>query len=38
MRTNKIPLSLFLFLALIAALHWVAGMYEEVRLVMRPPR
>lgn len=35
---KRIPLSLLLFVALIAALHWVAGLYEEVRLVMRPPK
>ena len=30
-------LSLSLFVLLIAALWWVAGLYEEVKLVMNPP-
>ena len=31
-------LSFSLFVLLIAALWWVAGLYEEVRLVMKPQR
>ena len=31
-------LSFSLFVLLIAALWWVAGLYEEVRLVMKPPK
>lgn len=31
-------ISLSLFVLLIAALWWVAGLYDEVRLVMKPPK
>ena len=31
-------LSLSLFVLFLAALWWVAGLYEEVKLVMKPPR
>ena len=31
-------LSLFLFVLLIAALWWVAGLVEDVKLVMKPPK
>ena len=31
-------LSLSLFVMFLAALWWVAGLVEDVRLVMKPPR
>ena len=31
-------LSLSLFVLFLAALWWVAGLVEDVRLVMKPPR